>query len=247
MDPFKGQYDPQNLPANKPCTLLFDPKNSESPFSELTVKAHLCCRDGTSEAVAVKKITPEQYSLSFVPQKRGRHELHIMYNDTHICGSPIPVYVTISPRELKQRISTKKIENSGGIKCHGGKVYLSSRSAGGILVLDCSTRSTERVIKVPGVSEILVTQKYIYAGDILFNRVLMMDKNGTVLKSVGGRGSNPGQFDIPNGIRQNGREIYVVDDKNCRIQVFDEDLNLLRVIGERGIAPHQIILAEPQY
>ena len=191
---FKRSFDPRNVPVNEPLTLHIDPKNSdfkESPFKKFTMKAHLCCRDGTSEAVAVKKITPEQYSLSFVPQKRGRHELHIMYNDTHICGSPIPVYVTIQPQQLKGVISTKKIQNSGAVKCYGGKIYLSSQSSGGIVVLDSLTRSIEGVIKVPGVNEILVTQNYIYAGDIEQDRVHKMDKNGTVLKSVGRMGHQP--------------------------------------------------------
>ena len=62
-----------------------------------------------------------------------------------------------------------------------------------------------------------------------------MDRNGTVLKSIGGRGTNPGQFIFPIGIRQGReREIYVCDSYNHRIQVLDEDLDLIRVIGEQG-------------
>ena len=92
-DSFKGHFDksfdPLNLPINKMSTITLNIKNiSVKRFKKATTKAHLNCRDGTSETVAVEKITPEQYSLSFVPQRRGRHELHIMYNDTHICGSP---------------------------------------------------------------------------------------------------------------------------------------------------------------
>ena len=85
---FERLFDPQNLAVKKTSTftLHVDPKSSsfkESSFRKFAVNARLCCRDGTSEAVCVKKITPEQYSLSFVPQKRGRHELHIMYNMQH--------------------------------------------------------------------------------------------------------------------------------------------------------------------
>ena len=149
--------------------------------------------------------------------------------------SPIPVYVTIPPQQLKEQISTMEIENSGSIKCYIDKIYLSSDSAGGIVVLDSVTRSTERVIRLPGDGETLITMDYIFSGDIDHKRVHKMDRSGTVIKSVGEEGSNPGQFAFPNGIRQNGKEIYVVDGgKNSRIQVFDEDLNLLRIIGERG-------------
>ena len=62
-----------------------------------------------------------------------------------------------------------------------------------------------------------------------------MDRNGIIIKSVRERGTNPGEFNFPNGIRQSkDKEIYVCDSDNHRIQVFDEDLNFIRVIGERG-------------
>ena len=171
-DSFKGHFersfDPQNLTVKETATftLHIDPKNfafkeTPGPFRKITVKARLCCCDGTSEAVAVRKITLEQYSLSFVPQKRGRHQLHIMYNNTHICGSPIPVFVTIPPQQLEEPVSRKEIIRSVGIKCYGNKIYLCSRNAGGIVLLDSSTRSMERIIKLYGAYEALLTEEHI--------------------------------------------------------------------------------------
>jgi DNA-binding beta-propeller fold protein YncE len=62
-----------------------------------------------------------------------------------------------------------------------------------------------------------------------------MDMNGTILKSTGRKGSNPGEFNLPNGIRLSKEgEIYVCDTRNDRIQVFGKDLNLFRVIGRQG-------------
>ena len=89
-DPLKshlhGHYLELDVSINQTSTYTFC-VNPQAIQEQVSFTASLlCCRDGTSEAVAVEKITPEQYSLSFVPQKRGRHELHIMYNDTHICG-----------------------------------------------------------------------------------------------------------------------------------------------------------------
>ena len=239
-DPLKshlhGHYLELDVSINQTSTYTFciDPQAIQEQVS--FTASLLCCRDSTSEAVAVEKITPEQYSLSFIPQKRGRHELHVMYNDTHICGSPIPVYVTIPPQQL-EAIATVEIENSGSVKCFEGKIYLSSRSAGGIVVLDSLTRLVERVIELPGVNEVLVTQEYIFATDDYRHRVVKIDRNGVIIKSVGEEGTNPGDFGYPNGIRQNkDGEIYVCDSYNCRVQVFDENLNLLRVIGEAGMA-----------
>ena len=241
-DPFKGHLHSHSLELEVPInetsvyTFCIDPHAivQEEQFS---LKASLlCCRDGSSEVVSVKKITLEQYSLSLVPHTRGRHELHIMYNNTHICGSPVPVYVTIQPEQFKAAISTTEIEDSAVVRCYGGKMYVSSFYRGNISILDSLTRSVEKTIEVPGVQDVLVTQDHIFAGDVNCHKVLKMDKNGTVVKSVGRTGSNPGEFIFPNGIRQSKeKEIYVCDSFNNRIQIFDEDLNLIRIIGgEQG-------------
>ena len=240
-DPLKshlhGHYLELDVSINQTLTYTFcvDPQAIQEQVS-FTASLR-CCRDGTSEAVAVEKITPEQYSLSFVPQKRGRHELHIMYNGTHICGSPIPVYVTMPPQQL-EAIATMEIKDCGSVKCYEGKIYICSGSPDGIIVLDSVTRLAEKFIDVSCVyDQVLVTREYIFATVDDQHRVVKMDRNGIIIKSVGERGSNPGQFDTPMGIRQSkGGEIYVCDSRNCRIQVFDENLNLLRIIGEAGTA-----------
>ena len=102
-------------------------------------------------------------------------------------------------------------------------------------MLDAITRSIERVIKLPSVCEILVTKEHIFATDTDQDGVVKMDKNGTIIESVGRFGNIRGQFSYPNGIRQSKeKEIYVCDSYNHRIQVFDEDLNFIRIIGEEG-------------
>ena len=201
-----------------------------------------CCSDGSSEAVTVEKLTPEQFSLSFIPRKRGRHELHVKYKNTHIKGSPIPIYVTIDPHQLKP-ISSVKRENTGGIKCYGGKIYVCHLDYG-VLVLNSMTKAIERVIEMVGACEVLVTQEYIYATDFLRNQVVKLNKSGTVLQSLGEEGKNPGQFDFPNGIRQS-KNIYVCDTNNHRIQVIDEDLKVIRAIEAGFNKPADLDFDEP--
>jgi len=55
-------------------------------------------------------------------------------------------------------------------------------------------------------------------------RVLKFDRTGTLLKSWGGKGTAPGQFDIAHSVvidRQG--TIYVADRQNRRVQLFDRD------------------------
>jgi DNA-binding beta-propeller fold protein YncE len=65
-------------------------------------------------------------------------------------------------------------------------------------------------------------------------------KTGAFVRSFGGKGSGPGQFDFPTGVYVTplgvgpGIEVYVADQNNDRIQVFDQNGNFLRCIGKSG-------------
>jgi DNA-binding beta-propeller fold protein YncE len=63
------------------------------------------------------------------------------------------------------------------------------------------------------------------------SRVAKVDKDGNWVKQWGSRGSEPGQFNTVHSIASdaNGR-IYVADRTNRRIQVFDGDGQLLKII-----------------
>jgi len=60
-------------------------------------------------------------------------------------------------------------------------------------------------------------------------RVLKFDKSGKFLKSWGGNGKGPGQFDQPHSIAVDGKGlVYVADRENRRVQVFDGDGKYLK-------------------
>ena len=71
-----------------------------------------------------------------------------------------------------------------------------------------------------------------YISDGYINsRVAKADKNGNWLKSWGTKGKKPGEFTTPHSIAADAQgNIYVADRGNRRIQVFDGDGNLLRVM-----------------
>jgi sugar lactone lactonase YvrE len=68
------------------------------------------------------------------------------------------------------------------------------------------------------------------------SRVLKFDRNGKFLKSWGGKGKGPGQFDVAHGIAidANGR-LWVADRENQRIQIFDQDGNYLKELKYAGL------------
>jgi DNA-binding beta-propeller fold protein YncE len=68
--------------------------------------------------------------------------------------------------------------------------------------------------------EIYVTQGH-GKGD---SRVLKFDRDGKFIKTWGGKGTLPGQFNVPHSIAIDaGGLVYVADRGNKRIQVFDAD------------------------
>jgi DNA-binding beta-propeller fold protein YncE len=67
-------------------------------------------------------------------------------------------------------------------------------------------------------------------------RVVKFDGNGTFIKSWGGKGKGPGQFDVAHGIAidANGR-LWVADRENQRIQIFDQDGNYVKELKYAGL------------
>jgi DNA-binding beta-propeller fold protein YncE len=67
------------------------------------------------------------------------------------------------------------------------------------------------------------------------NQVIVIDREGTLLKSWGEKGSDEGQFDRPGGITfDNDGNVVVSDAINGRVQRYTRDGELLQTIGSQG-------------
>ena len=220
-----------DIPVDKTIEVLF---NSPTEKNKSSVVAELhSCRDNSKQSVVIKKTLANNYTLSVAPKQRGRHELIIKHNDKYVCGSPLPMYATIDPH-LLTTASIIDIPEVVGIKYQNGKLF-ASKLKEEIVVLDLSTKLTERTIPLTGVNEVVTDGIHIYATDTSKDRIVKMTLNGTVIKSTGSKGDGPGEFDYPNGIRlSKDNKLYVCDSSNGRLQVFDKDLNFKRVIGRKG-------------
>ena len=59
-------------------------------------------------------------------------------------------------------------------------------------------------------------------------RIVKFDKAGKFIREVGKRGTGPGEFDQPHALAFDSKgRLFVADRGNNRIQIFDQDLNLL--------------------
>jgi DNA-binding beta-propeller fold protein YncE len=74
-------------------------------------------------------------------------------------------------------------------------------------------------------------------------RVLRFDKSGRFIKSWGGKGAAPGQFDQPHSILVTPQgQVLVADRENRRVQVFDMDGRLATIWKFAGL-PCGLLLA----
>jgi len=77
------------------------------------------------------------------------------------------------------------------------------------------------------------------------SRVAKFSKDGDFIKAIGKRGNQPGEFSTPHTIANDAKgNIYVGDRGNSRIQVFDPDLNPLRIISNVR-APWAVCISPP--
>jgi len=74
------------------------------------------------------------------------------------------------------------------------------------------------------------------------SRVVKIAKDGKWVKAVGTRGAGPNQFNTPHAITADAKgNIYVADRGNRRIQVFDSDLNPVKIFSNVG-APWSVCM-----
>jgi sugar lactone lactonase YvrE len=67
-------------------------------------------------------------------------------------------------------------------------------------------------------------------------RVLKFSKDGTFIKSWGGKGSGPGQFQVAHGIAIDAKGlVWTADRENQRIQIFQQDGTFVREIKYKGL------------
>ncbi len=67
-------------------------------------------------------------------------------------------------------------------------------------------------------------------------RVLKFSRDGTFVKSWGGKGSGPGQFQVAHGIAIDAKGLlWVTDRENQRIQIFRQDGTFVRQIHYKGL------------
>lgn len=84
----------------------------------------------------------------------------------------------------------------------------------------------------------------LYVADTGNNRIQKFDSDGNFLREWGSHGSEPGQFDEPEGVAVDDtllkQDVYVADTRNHRVQVFTENGKFLFSWGSVDSFKHSI-------
>ena len=204
--------------------------------------------DGSVLQATVVSQTSSTYELSYTPTTRGRHQLTVQVNNTEIgtfqvfvqhpptqLGTPVRVIEGVIPKYIavgdKGELFVTEFCNLYTVLDSQGQKLLTIESKGNSPFGD----------EAPGgIATDSEGNVYVASGD----KLRKLNKHGKVVKSVGNKGKNVGEFNGAAGAMCYNNKVYVCDhDKysgNGRVQVFDSNLNFVWLFGTQGDGPGQL-------
>lgn len=82
----------------------------------------------------------------------------------------------------------------------------------------------------------------LYLADYGSSKIFVFNKQGSVLRSFGNKGSELGELNIPRSVAVDRFDrTYVCDSFNNRLSVFDASGSVLYTFGEKGSSPSQLV------
>lgn len=126
-----------------------------------------------------------------------------------------------------------------------GNIYATDSASGRIFVFDREGRFTrfigemksEGYFKRPTGLAIDRTARELYLTDTLDHSVHVVSTSGTIERSWGRRGSQPGEFNFPTAVALADNRVFVLDSMNFRIQVFTPDGKYIGGFGHAANEP----------
>ena len=210
--------------------------------------------------VAVKDNQDGTYSASVVPKQAGEVKLSVIINGRHIQGSPYSVSVCRNYFALNVRSKTvngdRRLGQPWGIAFGKDCMWaIADFSNHCVYTFD----SQDQVVKSFGTHGngngqfIFPTgvafddENHLYVVDNHNHRVQKFNIRGEYMLKFGSCGSNNGQLQYPVGITVHNKRVYVADQGNHCISVFQCDGNFSQTIGQSELnRPHDVAVTNNQ-
>ena len=195
---------------------------------------------------SLRDVKDNQYKISYQPEIRGGHHLHIKFDDKHIKGSPFAVSVRMPIERLGTPIMTiTGLKGPWGVVVNKkGDIVIAESSANCISVYSSvgeklrsfgSHGSGQGQFREPrGVA--VDDDDNILVADTQNNRIQKFSSGGKFLIALGGEGKEPLQFDYPTNISIHpvNKWVYVTESRNDRVQILNPDLTSHSMFGTAG-------------
>ena len=211
------------------------------PVDSLTFE--LVASDGSSRVRGtVERRDQNNYDITYLPQRSGKHQLHILIEDHHILNSPFTVAVL--PDLTTPTNIIRDLKGPYGIAVReGGEVVVAERSGHCVSIISANGEKASFGTRgsTPGQFHCPEGVAIDAGGNILVcdynnHRIQQFSSTGKHLKAVGTEGSGRLQFHCPGGItvHPHTHKVYVTDSNNHRIQVLNSDLTYSSSFGSKG-------------
>lgn len=223
------------------------------PESSTTVCAVLhSLVDGSTTECKVTELDQGQYSVSLLPQTRGRHELTITSDGAEMEGSPFKVFVRYAPQMMGRPVYViEGVSRPAGVALRGNtELIITEMEPPAVCIRDRQGKMIRSFEQGQGCVQwdnpygvAIDSEGCVYVADLINCKIHKFSKEGSILKSVGGDCSgtdDSGQVAFPAGIKiSRDDRVYICDDTNQKVHIFDKNLDLLSSFGEIGDQPGQ--------
>ena len=210
----------------------------------LEVNCELVSCDGSRKVRGrAKKVKDGHYEVSYLPNHKGPHYLHISVEGKHIPGSPFPVSViTTTPTSIIPGVSKPRglaLNNKGAVACSGHCISVFSGSGERIKSFGSLGHAAGELNAPCGIA--LSANGDIMVIDQWNHRIQVFSPDGKSVKCIGTKGSGPLQFNLPVGIavHPHSKKVYIADAANNRVQILHENLTFYKTFGSNGLGNGQ--------
>ena len=199
-------------------------------------------KSSVNGSVVRAKVVPKSggvYKVIYTTGVRGRHTLVVKVNGTEIAGSPFQVFAKIHPTQLGKPVRVLE-----GLYCpykltfnskqqlvvgewDGKKVVVFAKDGNRIQTIEC-----ERMRGAAGVA--VDDDDSIYVTDGSSESVFKFSKEGKLVKVVGQKGAQPGEFSTPISVKIINDKLYICDHHNNRVQILNRDMQYVNSFGRCG-------------
>ena len=194
------------------------------------------------DSVVYAKVTSKErgvYEVTYTPEVRGRHTLSVKVNGTQIAGSSFQVFAELHPTQLGKPVRVvERVVNPWGI-AFNSKQQLVVAEFGGkkVTVFDKDSKKVQTIAfgKISRPAGVAVDKDdNIYVSDYGNSSVLKFSKEGKLMKVVGRRGAQPGEFSDLGTMKVINNKLYVCDRGNYRVQILNKGLEYVDSFGCYG-------------